>query len=256
MTGFLPGVAERIDSYVYALIDPRRGGGIFYVGKGRDERCFSHVAAAHRTTAKSTRDFEMLDRIREIEADGRQVKIDLLRHGLDEDEAFLVESTVIDVLPNLTNRVGGRGVRRMSVEETNASYSSPTEIDPGHRVVLIRINRQFRRDMTEADLYEATRKFWRVGAPRRKLGSKRAPEWAIAVYRGVARGVYRIEGWEEPTAADIRELRNRKGRWGFFGRRDTEMESVYLHRDVSAYLRNSKTGNPSQTPIRYVNCPD
>ena len=44
-------------------------------------------------------------------------------------------------------------------------------------------------------------------------------------------------------------------RWAFHGVRDLAMESLYLHRDVSKYLR-SVTGNPTQNPIRYANCGD
>lgn len=142
----------------------------------------------------------------------------------------------------------------MSVSDINAMYGAePVEIDPRHRVVLIRINQLFERGMSDADLYEATRKWWRIGPRRRQIGTIGAPQWAMAVYGGVVRSVYSIDAWEQPTEEDIASDPGREGRWGFRGRRDPEMESLYLHRDVSNYLR-SASGFPSQSPVRYVIC--
>lgn len=39
---FPAGVAEKLKTYVYRLIDPRNGE-TFYVGKGRGDRVFAHV---------------------------------------------------------------------------------------------------------------------------------------------------------------------------------------------------------------------
>lgn len=247
---FASAVAERIGCYVYLLIDPRDGQ-LFYVGKGTGDRCFAHLAEARETPADAVGDYAKLARIREIEATGASVGIDLLRHGLTEREAFLVESAAINLLglAELANRVAGyetaeRG--RMSVADVNALYGArPVAIDPEHRVVLIRINRLFERGMTDAALYEATRKWWKVGAWARQLGAPSAPEWAMAVFGGVVRALYRIEAWEPATAAEIADDPKRSGRWKFRGRRDAAMEALYLHGDVSGYL------GVSQNPILY-----
>ena len=42
MTHFSPEVCEKIEYYVYRLIDPRNGQ-TFYVGKGKGNRVFAHV---------------------------------------------------------------------------------------------------------------------------------------------------------------------------------------------------------------------
>ncbi len=42
--------------------------------------------------------YPVLDRIREAESDGREVRIDILRHGLGTREALLVEAAVADAL--------------------------------------------------------------------------------------------------------------------------------------------------------------
>lgn len=253
---FAPGVAEKIEYYVYLLVDPRCDR-VFYVGKGTGNRCFSHVEEARRTEEDTLGDYPKLTRIREIEAAGLAVHIDILRHGLSESNAYLIESVAMDLLLGLTNRVGGRGsdLGRMPVREINALYGAePVEIDPDHRVVLIRINRLFDRGMTDDELYEATRKWWRVHQRRRQLDQECAPQWAMAVYGGVVRAVYRIESWERPTRDDVRVDAKRAKRWAFHGMRDQGMEAMYLHRDVWSYLRDASTGRASQNPVRYVNC--
>jgi hypothetical protein len=123
---------------------------------------------------------------------------------------------------------------------------TPGKIDPTHRVMLIRINRKYRPGISGASLYEATRKFWRVAAKRRELGSLRAPDWAMAVYKGAVLGVFRIEGWEPASASDIAERATREGRWAFHGHQDPEMEKRYVECDVSDYLSG-------RNPVQYVN---
>lgn len=256
---FVRGVSEKIGFYVYLLIDPRDNE-VFYVGKGTGDRCFAHLVEARTTQADAIGDYAKLARIREIEAAGSVVGIELLRHGLSEREALLVESAAIDLLGlrELTNRVDGHGadeLGRMSVADLNARYgATPVVIDPGHRVALIRINRLFERGMSEEELYEATRKWWRVSAHRHRPGTASAPEWAMAVFGGIVRAVYRIEAWEYATAKDIAVDRKRARRSAFRGERDSEMEAIYLHRDVSGHLRGIETGRASQNPVRYVNC--
>jgi hypothetical protein len=256
---FALGVTEKIGFYVYLLVDPRDDE-VFYVGKGTGDRCFVHLDEARKSQSDMVGDYAKLARIREIESAGVSVRIELLRHGLGEREAFLVESAAIDLLglQLLTNRVVGHDtaeIGRMSVMDINAMYGAvPIEINPNHRVVLIRINRLFERGMSDYELYEATRKWWRVGQLRRQLGTTWAPEWAMTVFNGVVRAVYRIEAWEQPTAEDIAVDPTRATRWGFHGTRDLDLEMIYLHRDVSSYLRATDTGQASQNPMRYVNC--
>ena len=62
-------------------------------------------------------------------------------------------------------------------------------VDVRHKAILITINRLYRSDMTNEELYEATRGVWKVGQKRDRA------EYAIAVYQGIAREVYRIRTW-------------------------------------------------------------
>ena len=82
-------LSEALGHYVYLLIDPRHGE-VFYVGKGVGGRCFEHDYAEEGARKAA--------RFAEIKAAGLEVKVDVVRHGMPtKEEAFLVESAVIDV---------------------------------------------------------------------------------------------------------------------------------------------------------------
>ena len=107
---FSDDVSEQLGSYVYLLIDPRDGDdGIFYVGKGKGDRVFHHVqgALANEETAS-----DKLDRIREIQAAGCEVRHELLRFGLTDRTPIEVEAAAIEFLglDKLTNIVEGHHV--------------------------------------------------------------------------------------------------------------------------------------------------
>jgi hypothetical protein len=252
LDGFAPGVVEAIGFYVYLLIDPSDRS-IFYIGKGTGNRCFQHCGAARMATADQIDGFPKLARIRAIEARHEQVGIDILRHGMSEETAFAVEQAAIDLIGStkLTNLVAGHGAAalgRMSVADINAIYgATPVHIDPEHRCILIRINQLYRRGLDDAELYEATRQWWHVGRWARNLAGPDSPEWAMAVYRGVVRAVYKIESWEPAGQQDIAQDPKRVGRWRFVGTRDKVLEKRYVNGSVTAYMSAA-----AQNPITYV----
>jgi hypothetical protein len=94
--------------------------------------------------------------------------------------------------------------------------------------------------MSDDELYEATRQWWRV-SPRK------APDHVFAVYNGIVRAVYAVDrtvgrnGWDAASDGS--------GRWRFTGTRAPLLEEKYVWRDVRAYLPNG-----AQNPIRYVGC--
>ena len=105
--------------YVYALLDPRDNQ-VFYIGKGIGNRVFSHELESGKET-KSEK--QKLQRIRSIESDGFFVKRLIVNWGLSEEEAFIAEATLINLLNyipqfQLTNEVSGHHVHEsMTVEE-------------------------------------------------------------------------------------------------------------------------------------------
>lgn len=240
---FLPGVAEKLGWYVYALSDPRDGA-IFYVGKGVGNRVYQHARQAKKVAGENASQLK-LQTIRDIHAQGREVVVEIVRHRIESESlAYEVEAAVIDALwlvgAKLTTLVRGHGTSRgwQPLEEIVVEYAAePVEIAAEHGVALIRVRRRFAEVRTPEDLYEITRQWW-VVAPNR-----RNPDHAFSVYNGIVRAVYKIESWEQESRGDMR------GRWAFHGERDPEMEEQYLWKDVSRYLSLG-----AQNPIKYVNC--
>ena len=87
------------DYYVYVYIDPRSYEE-FYYGKGRGDRKREHL--------KEDGDSEKARRIKEIQADGKEPIIKVIAARLSEDQALLVEKTLIWKLGRtLTNKSSG-----------------------------------------------------------------------------------------------------------------------------------------------------
>lgn len=246
-------VIEKLEYYVYLLIDPETNQ-VFYVGKGTGNRIFAHINAALADAGAG----EKLDKIRDLRSRGIEVRHVIHRHGLTEKEAFEIEAALIDFIgiSGLTNQVQGvhsddRG--QMTVAEIIAKYEAPlAEIK--EPVILITLNRLYRRGMSSHELYEITRGKWVIGARRNKA------KYAFAVYKGIVREVYEIERWLPIRLDDKEALRKwlpveekdaevkLKNRWLFEGK---------IARDLQHYVGNSTENYAvvgAQNPIRYVNC--
>jgi hypothetical protein len=242
---FLPGVTEQLGYYVYALIDPRDNR-IFYVGKGTGDRVYQHARYAKKVGPESRAELK-LGLIQEIHRAGLDVRVELIRHRLSEETAFEVEAAVLDTLElaglELTNLVAGQGIARAwrPLADIVAGYAAtPIEIAHEHRVLLIRVSREYRHGITSEELYDKTRQWWKVNPHRQ-------PDYAFSVFDGIVRAVYRIEEWEPVLPEE--QVGRMKGRWRFDGVRDPEMEERYVWKNVSSYLRAG-----AQNPIKYVNC--
>jgi hypothetical protein len=238
-------VAERLGFYVYVYVDPRNGKP-FYVGKGRGERATAHLIdrAESRKVA----------RIAAIRKAGQEPRIDILVHGLaSEESALRIEAAVIDMFGRecLTNEVRGweaGTVGRMPLVELVALYGA-TPVEIRHPSVLIRVNRLYRYGMSCGELYEITRGVWRLGPKRNQA------RYALAVFHGVVREVFRITGWHPAgsTPYQYRASENllREGRWEFVGvPADETIRSLYLGRSVQEH--HFKRG--LQSPVVYAAC--
>jgi hypothetical protein len=238
---FPPEVTEQLGHYVYLYIDPDTDVP-FYIGKGVGNRVFAHLGE----TAES----EKVAKIQELRDQGKMPKIELLRYGMSESEAALVEASVIDFIGTgmLTNKVRGyhsRSYGRISAEEILTTFTAqPVEIT--HKVLLITINRLYRSGMSSQELYEATRGIWKVGRRRARA------DYAFAVYRGIVREVYQIDQWH-PAGTLAYETRDDSdfrgsGRWEFGGEIALDIREIYVANSIRDYL-----GTSNQNPIRYVN---
>ena len=238
MKKFPPEVSEQLKSYVYLYSDPRDDKP-FYVGKGVGDRAFSHL--------EEENDSNKVEKINELRSEGCEPKIEILRFGLSDDQATLLEAAIIDLLGmnNITNKVRGEhshSFGRVTVDELLLQKTAkPAEIE--HPALLITINRLYRSDMSPDELLEATRGIWKLGKRREKA------EIAMAVYQGIVREVYRIKSWHPAGTLNYKTRDSAKfqnlGRWEFDGEIATDLRQQYLHKSV---------GKSGQNPIRYVKC--
>lgn len=244
MISFSENARMQLGSYVYALVDPRTDK-IFYVGKGAGNRVFDHCNFAIKEDDESLK----LNLIREIIAEGLNVKHYILRHKLTDAEAIIVESVLIDLLSYpefnneslLANIVSGhhqwdRGIK--SVEEIGIIYDCEKIIpNPNDHILLVSLNKTFdlsRKRNDDIDLYQITRRAWLMA----KYKAKQITH-VLGVYRGIVRSVVKVEGysWEK-------DAKNRD-RCSFVGK--LVEDSPYLHKDVADYPFGSRGA------ITYIN---
>lgn len=172
--------------YVYAFYDTedefRKP---FYIGKGKSERCLDHIKRPD-DSPKSERIKELLER--------NSLGIDILRHGMDEATAKLVEATCIDLLGvgELTNKVRGSSslMGRITLDELqHLLLKEETEIAHEHAGLAFLLNTTYKSGMSALELYESTRGIWANVPKDEKL------KFAYATYGGLIMEVYEIQCW-------------------------------------------------------------
>ena len=238
-TTFPPGVAAKLGTYVYLLVDPRSGRP-FYVGSGRGDRCHRHVSAARvREPSDATPSkYPLLERIREAEADGRTVRVEILRHGLTPAEADLVETSVADALG--LEHATGLDYQRGPAVDVGAGLAKRAKFKRSHQVVLLRVGPHG----TPSD-YERVRHGWRIARRWVDINSPRSPQWAVVVAGDLVDAVYRIERWGLSTLAPGSGV----DRFSFVGAPAPDLDDRYAGRSVSAYL-----GRGTPSAVTYVWC--
>lgn len=235
-------VIDKLQYYVYLYINPTDGE-IFYVGKGKGNRAFQHLT--------DETEHDKNKKIKEIRKQGKEPIIEILIHGLEDEEiALKIEAGAIDLLGinNLTNKVRGWGsniVGRMEIKQLSALYDKTPGVitEPA---ILIRINQKYHYGMSQQELFEATRGVWKIGTRREKA------RLAFAIYKGIVKEVYVVNSWHQAgtlpyqTRSDI----NHPGRWEFDGSlAPHDVREKYIDKSVEEYFPPK-----AQNPITYVNC--
>lgn len=236
---FKQSVTEALKCYVYALIDPRDNR-IFYIGKGTGNRVYQHAQAAITEDSQSVK----LSTIREIQNLGLTVRHYIIRHNLTEHEAYLVESTIIDLLTYpafnkeniLTNIVSGHhqwdeGIK--TDEEINILYDCPKiEPIPGDKLLLVSLTKSYNQSKASgvyrrANDYESARKYWAISPDKAdKI------DYILGIYRGVVRIVIDVKNNYPCEVAEDGTV-FKKPRFAFVG--DVVQDSPYLNKDVTDY---------------------
>ena len=210
----------------------------------------------------------MLDRINEVEVAIGPVRVEILRYGLDADQARLVEVAAHDALGlQLDPKLGSQ---RQPACELGVRLAKRAKFKRDHQVVLLRVGGQ------GADAaYESVRHGWRIGRRWTDPRSPRSPRWAVIVAGEMVVAVYGIESWEltpvpgpsgrdgtAPAAtttttttttttaaaattttttaavarATVRATARSSSRYSFIGDRDEELDRRYVGRSVASYL--------------------
>lgn len=232
---------EIIKCYVYCLIDPRNNE-IFYIGKGTGNRVFMHVQDALEKTA--CKESDKIELIREIHNEGYEVEHYILRYGMDDTTALEVEAALIDCLglEYLTNQVKGHSKDRgkISCEELEVKIGAqPAVVE--HNVMIIKIDQLYRADMSQEEIYEVTRKYWKAS----KRTAEKA-EYIFAVVNTVIRGVFEATKWYD----DVRQETSHESprRIAFEGHiAKEEIYKKYIYKTLSGYEKIK-----SQNPVTYL----
>jgi len=247
--------------YVYALIDPRNEK-VFYIGKGTGNRVFSHEIESGKSRESEKK---KIQQIREIENSGYSVKRLIVNWGLSENEAFVAEATMINLLKHmpdirLANEVSGHHVHEsLTTEEFELQYGAvPLEKeDIKHSILVIKINKLYRRGMSEEELYDAVRGFW---AASLKSIETRKVKYVFGVYNGLIVGVYKPDVWyygyemiDIPqrkilTPEDYERLKNRVYFICNDYRNLDDEGQFYLHKSIAKL----KVNHSAQNPITYL----
>jgi len=247
--------------YVYGLIDPRNNK-IFYIGKGKDNRVFEHERESilHPDNVKMK-----LKTISEIKALGLNVIKIIINYNLTEPEAFAVEASLINILnyisdEKLSNIISGHhstGV--LTVEEFERIHGAIElqENDIKHKILVIKINKLYRKDMPKDVLYDAVRGVWR--ASMKKVQNV---DYVFGVYNSLIVAVYKPTHWyickdakDRLPRQDVILTPKTENRLFFIDENfenNIEMDDnakYYLYKSISKLKVNSNT----QNPISYLN---
>jgi hypothetical protein len=246
LTWFSKEVTAQLKFYVYRLIDPRNGV-TFYVGKGKGNRVFAHVAGAldnfngeDYSTEDDDESSDKIKLIRQIHADGLQVIHVIQRWGMTEDQAFEVEGALIDAYMNdeLSNIQSGhhaeRGVNNAAVLQRDLSLSEYVDSPKNPDYIIVKTS-QWRIDDCQGSVYQATKGNWKINPEE---ANKRL--YVLGVVDGVVKGVFKItSGWK----------RCNDSKRCFFDGEEAEdaVKKIFLnHKIPSKYIKKG-----SSNPILY-----
>lgn len=246
ITRFSRNSIEELKYYVYVYSDPDTKKP-FYVGKGKNNRVFSHL--------NDQKESDKVNKINEIREKGKEPLIEILAHGLDEETALKVEATAIDLIgiKNLTNRQRGHesssyGKIEVSLLDARYSHEKLNPDDIIDNIMFIRINKRYRNDMSPLEIYEATRGYWKL-----KVENAKQVDYVLAVYDGMVLEVYEVADWFPALSTYMDRQGNSnpdsmEGRYEFVGRiASDEIRKRYADKSVRDFFSFGEAN-----PIKYI----
>jgi len=233
-------VSDKLQCYVYRLIDPRSGT-TFYVGRGRGDRVFSHATGVEKGKSSEEDKSLKIAVIRSIIADGFKVDHIIHRHGMNDETAKEVEAALIDAYPGLTNIQSGYDSQRgiMHAAQVIRLYEAE-EASFAHKVILIKIDRS-RKEYPTIPIVDAVRFAWKISVKR-----ARKADYVLAVSQGIIVGAF-IADWRPATRKNFPEFPSTDpDRFGFSASEaPDDVKAMYIQKRVPPQERGAAN------PIRY-----
>lgn len=200
-------IANKLGHYVYALLDPEHDrperDRIFYVGKGQNNRCQQHARGAERLVEPEGVWVASpnIERIQAILNRGLFPEIKIVAHNLKRDEAFRIESILINLLDvanmNLGHRASDYWLAMTAIEERYGQPIDRTQLPPN--ILFVSLNATFPQAKTEKDLMDATLGNW---TPGRANAAK--VEYIVGVFGQLMRTFYKVQ----PQPAELAPIRD------------------------------------------------
>ena len=204
--------------YVYCEIDENNRRVPIYIGKGKSDRCLSHLENLNNKSRNKDRKIAELSK-------SKKLGIDILAYGIDDKTALAIEAACIDLMgiDNLANEIKGQGpnVKRVPLGELSSLIMEKTiQVAPEHSGCAILINRDYRPTFGDLEVFEYTRGIW----SKKMVTIAGDSKFAYATYRGVVKGVYEIHSWvpagtQEYFSRKLDPERLKTARWEFIGRK-------------------------------------
>ena len=135
---------------------------------------------------------------------------------------------------------------RINAFENNPELHQTQVLNTNEPALIIKIARKYRARMTDVELYENTRRYWRAGDRIQRV------RYVIAVYKEVCIEVYEVHDWRRaPHDGQWRRVSpGGDTRWEFDGVvANNDIRSQLLFKSVKHFF-----GRGAAYPIRYLNC--
>jgi len=112
-------------------------------------------------------------------------------------------------------------------------------------VIAIKVNQAYRENMTELELYEATRGYWKIDVKRAEKA-----EYVFSVYKGIIKEVYKIKEWLPAGTiprSTLPDAETPADRYEFVGEVAEEtIRNKYIEKSIANLYRKGEAN-----PIKY-----
>lgn len=234
-------VTGKLENYVYALADSRDTrplkDRIFYVGKGSGNRCFNHAKVEKGLGEEPLYEGRhKLSIIRSIRANGGNVDVLIIKHGLSEKDALALEAVLIPLI-GLSNEKAGHDSQLLWLNQVqvNELYDNPiqrrdTELFQ-RNVLFVNLSQQ-KRDTIVAGGVEVLSKVT-LGAWTINSAMSQRIDFIVGVKDGLVVSIFELEKNLDETTKFERVARSEKGkheRSQFFGSQREDLEHIFRGR--------------------------